>query len=605
MIERPAPRQPPVTRLPMSLPSLRRRVAAAAVAAALTWTGAALAQVAPPADPSAQLPGADLPTGMSADLFYRLLLADIALQRGDAPVAARAYLEVARELKDVRLARRATEIAYAARQRSLTESAARLWSSLAPDAERPKQILSALASGGPVPRERDPDALSEDDLKSRLEKLLADQATSGGGVAEAFLQLNRAFARQQDKGAVYEMIRDLAEPYASSAEAHFAVALAALNTGPADAKTAAAALERVDRALALKPDWERAALLKAEILGKRSNGEAIAYLQAFTKSYPQSRAARGALAQFYVEEKRLGDARALFEQLAVEEPETREYAMGVAILSYQMKDYATAERQFQKLLAKDEDGNVQLYLAQIAEEQKRYEEAIVRYKAVPDGERAWLAKLRVAAMYGKLNRVGEGRRWLADLPAVTIEQRIQVRQAEASLLRESGDNKGAFELLEKGLVEHPDSPDLLYDLAMVAEKVDRVDVAEAKLKRVIELKPDDAQALNALGYTLVDRTTRAEEGRALIEKALKLSPEDPFIMDSMGWALFKLGRYDESLTWLLKAFAGRPDAEIAAHLGEVLWIKGDRAKAKEVWAAQLKDSPDHPVLLETMRRLAR
>ena len=346
MIERPAlVKTLIVPRHPASLAFLRRRLAAAAVAAAVTFAGSALAQTAPPADPS-QAPNADFPTGMSADLFYRLLLADIALQRGDAPVAARAYLEVARELKDVRLARRATEIAYAARQRTLTESAARLWSSLAPDAERPKQILSALASGGPVPRERDAGALTEDDLKSRLEKLLADQATSGGGVAEAFLQLNRAFARQQDKIAVYEMIRDLAEPYASSPEAHFAVSLAALNTGPADATMAAAALERADRALALKPDWERAALLKGEVLGKRSNDEAIAFLQAFVKSYPQSRAVRGALAQFYVEQKRLGDARAIFEQLAAEDPETREYAMGAAILSFQMKDYATAERQF-------------------------------------------------------------------------------------------------------------------------------------------------------------------------------------------------------------------------------------------------------------------
>ena len=597
MIERPEPEEMiNVPRHPKSRSSLRHRLAAAAAAAAMTFAGAALAQPAP---------AADLPTGLPAEMFYELLLADIALQRGDAPVAARAYLEVARKLNDAQLARRATEIAYAARQRTLTESAARLWSRLAPDAERPKQILSALASGGPVPRERDADAIAEDDLKSRLEKLLADQALAPGGVAEAFLQLNRAFARQEDKVAVYQMIRDLAEPYASSPEAHFAVALAALNTGPADAATATVALERVDRALALKPGWERAVLVKAEVLGKRGNDEAIAYLQAFVKANPQSRVARGALAQFYVEQKRLGEARAVFEQLAVEEPETREYAMSVAILSYQMKDYTSAERQFQKLLAKDEDGNVQLYLAQIAEEQKHYEDAIARYKAVPDGERAWLAKLRVAAMYGKLNRVAEGRRWLADLPAVTIEQRIQVRQAEASLLRESGDTKGAYALLEKALAEHPDSPDLLYDQAMVAEKIDRIDVAETRLKRVIELKPDDAQALNALGYTLVDRTARAEEGRALIERALKLSPEDPFIMDSMGWALFKLGRYNESLTYLLRAFAGRPDAEIAAHLGEVLWIKGDRAKAKEIWAAQLKDSPDHPVLLETMRRLER
>ena len=585
------------------LPPFRRPLVATALVIVLALPIVAIAQdAAPRAEPPATT---ELPSGLSADLFYRLLLADIALQRGDAAVAARAYLDVARELKDVRLARRATEIAYATRQRTLTESAARYWAQLAPDAERPRQILSALASGGPQPRERDPDATTEDDLKSRLEKLLADQALTGGGVADAFLQLNRAFARQSDKNAVYEMIRDLAEPYASSPEAHFAVALAAINAGPNEPAMIQVALERVDRALGLKPDWERAALLKAEVLGKRSNDEAIAWLRTFVQAQPGARAARGALAQFYVEQKRLGDARAIFQQLVIEEPESREYAMGVAILSYQMKDYAAAEAQFGKLVGKDDDGSAQLYLAQIAEEQKRYEDALLRYKAVTEGERAWIAKLRVAAMLGKLNRVDEGRRWLADLPAVTIEQRIQVRQAEASLLRESGDVQGAYAVLENALVEHPEAPDLLYDLAMVAEKVGRIDEAESRLRRLIELKPDDAQSLNALGYTLVDRTGRAEEGRALIEKALKLSPDDPFILDSMGWALYKLGRYDEAETFLRRAFSGRPDAEIAAHLGEVLWQKGERDRAKELWAAQLKEAPDHPVLLETVRRLSR
>ena len=519
-------------------------------------------------------------------------------------MAARAYLEVARELNDARLARRATEIAYATRQQAVAEAGARLWLELAPDAERPRQILSALASGAPV--ERDPGSPGAVDLRSRLEKLLADQALTGSGVADAFLQLNRAFARQNDKAAVYEMIRDLAAPYASSPEAHFAVALAALNAGPTDAARVTAALERVDRALALKPDWERAALLKAEILAKRSDAEAVAWLQSFLKAEPGSRAARAALAQFYVEQKRLAEARAIFEALAVEEPEVREYAMGAAILAYQMKDWSAAEARFARLAAAgDDDGAAQLYLAQIAEETKRYDEALARYKGVGEGDRGWLAKLRVAAVLGKLGRVDEGRRWLADLPAVTIEQRIQVRQAEASLLRETGNPAGAFALLEQGLVEHPDEPDLLYDLAMVAEKIDRLDVAESRLKRLIEVKPDDPQALNALGYTLVDRTARAEEGRALIEKALKLAPDDPFILDSMGWALYKLGRYDEAEAYLRRAFAGRPDAEIAAHLGEVLWAKGEHQRARDVWAAQLKDAPDHPVLLETVRRLSR
>jgi len=140
---------------------------------------------------------------------------------------------------------------------------------------------------------------------------------------------------------------------------------------------------------------------------------------------------------------------------------------------------------------------------------------------------------------------------------------------------------------------------------MVAEKLDRIDDAEARLRRVVELKPDDAMALNALGYTLVDRTPRIQEGFALIERANKLSPDDSFILDSMGWALFKLGRYAEAETYLRRAMKERPDPEIAAHLGEVLWAKGERDRAQEIWQSQLKTSPDNPVLLETVRRLAR
>jgi Flp pilus assembly protein TadD len=159
-------------------------------------------------------------------------------------------------------------------------------------------------------------------------------------------------------------------------------------------------------------------------------------------------------------------------------------------------------------------------------------------------------------------------------------------------------------VLTKALDEFPDQPDLLYDTAMVAEKLDKIDVAEARLRRLLELTPDSAQALNALGYTLVDRTTRVAEGYDLIERAHKLSPEDPFILDSMGWALYRMGKLDGAETYLRKAMAERPDAEIAAHLGEVLWVKGERASAREVWQSQLKTTPDNVLLLETVRRLA-
>jgi Flp pilus assembly protein TadD len=146
---------------------------------------------------------------------------------------------------------------------------------------------------------------------------------------------------------------------------------------------------------------------------------------------------------------------------------------------------------------------------------------------------------------------------------------------------------------------------LIYDIAMIAEKLDRLDEVEQRLAHLIELKPDNAQALNALGYTLVDRTERTAEGLRLIEKALTLAPEDPFILDSMGWAQFRLGNLGDSEKFLRRALADRPDPEIAAHLGEVLWAKGERDSAQELWQSQLRSNPDNPVLLETVRRLAR
>jgi len=544
-------------------------------------------------------------SGLSADVFYRVLLGDVALQRGETSLAARAFYEAAREARDPRIAKRAAEVALQARMRGLAQESAKLWATLDPSATRPKEILAQLAvgnaGGGNV------DGGFDSDVKQRLEKVLADSALTERGVGEVFLQINRFLADNPDKRQTYELVRELAKPYPNSAEAHFAVALAAYNGGIPEGNPDNTAMLEIDRALAIKPDWERAALLKTELLSRTKNDDAIKYLAAFVAANPESRAASGALAQLYVEQKRFGDARALFQKLWDNDRSAREFEFGVAVLSVQMKDWETAESLFNDLKRANygENGAVELYLAQISEERGRYDEAIARYKAVPEGERGWLASLRVAAIMGKMGKVADARRYLADLPAVTIEQRVQVRQAEAQLLRDANDNQGAYDVLVAALVEHPDSPELLYDTAMVAERVDRIDTAEKSLRRVVELKPDDPQALNGLGYTLVDRTTRVAEGYALIERALKLSPDDPFIMDSMGWALFRMGKYAEAEQYLRRAMNTRPDAEIAAHLGEVLWAKGERDRAQEIWQSQLKTSPDNAVLLETVRRLAR
>ncbi|MCC6867619.1 MAG: tetratricopeptide repeat protein [Burkholderiales bacterium] len=533
-------------------------------------------------------------------MFYRIILGNVAEQRGEMSLAARAFFEAARDTRDPRLAARATDLASRAGLRGLAQESARLWAAADPDNPRPRDILAAYAAGRARGGTYDPE------LKARLDKALADAALTDAGVGELFLQMNAYLGDRLDKRQVYELVRDVAKAYPKSAEAHYAVAVAAY-TGAAEGQGSALAREEIDRALALKPDWERAALVKAELVSRKDPAEAIAFLDKFTAAYPDARAAAAALAQLYVDQKRFAEGRDVLKRLLDRNPGAQEVQYGIAVISMQMKDWQTAEAMLTELKRTNyaDNGSIELYLAQVAEEEGRFEEAIKRYKAVPEGERNWLAQLRVAFIMGKMGKVGDARRYLEDLPAVTIDQRVQVRQTEAQLLREANDFEGAYTVLRQANKEHPDNADLLYDSAMVAEKLGRVDEAEARLRKVVQLKPDDAQALNGLGYTLVDRTSRVAEGFALIERAHKLAPDDPFILDSMGWALFKLGRYEEAETYLRRAMKERPDAEIAAHLGEVLWAAGQHDRAQEVWHSQLKVTPDNAVLLETVRRLAR
>ena len=563
-------------------------------------SGDALAQT--PADPkAADAPAAapdKAPVGdeLTPEVLYRILVGDVAMQRGDAALAARAYFEAAKDARDPVLARRATEIALFARQRTLALEAARLWQQLDPKADRARQMVASLAIAG-----------AGSDLKAELQRVLIEAAANDKSLGEAFLQLNQALAAQTDKVAAFRLVQDLAKPYPKVPEAWFAIALAAYNTKLTDPAITAAATSAADRALELKPGWDRAALIKADILAKGSPGAAIAFLKQFLADTPDARAVAGALAQLYVEQKRYADARAIFQRLWDEEPDDREFEFAVAAISMQMKDYATAQRLLEELdkAGYGDKGVVPFYLAQLAEETKHYDEAIARYREVTEGDRAWTAKLRIGAMIAKKGDVAAARSYLNGLQPESAERRVEVAQAEAQLLRDSGDYKSAYAILTAALERQADSADLLYDVAMVAEKLDRIDEVEARLKRLIELKPDNAQALNALGYTLVDRTPRTAEGLKLIEKALQIAPDDPFILDSMGWANYRMGNLDDSEKFLRRAFSDQADPEIAAHLGEVLWAKGERDRATEVWQSQLKTSPDNPVLIETMRRLAR
>jgi tetratricopeptide (TPR) repeat protein len=537
-----------------------------------------------PRPQAAPLPKVEL----SEDILFKLTLAEIALQRGQPHVAVPAFLEVARETRDPRVARRATEVAWSSRYMPAALEAATLWLQADPESTQARQTVIALL----INQSRLDDALPH------LRKWLAGEPDR---VGQNFLQLSSLVAGHQDKPAVLRMMRTLEADYPALPEASLAVAQAAWN-----AEDQQAALDAAQKALDLRPGWELAALFKARALRRDSVEQAIAFLDGFLKAYPGARDARLNYARLLVAARRYPEARKQFEILIGEAPNNPDIALAVATLSMQARDYVAAELQLRRTLEinpKDPD-TVKLYLGQVNEELKRDDEALRWYSSITHGSQFVPAQARYAGVLARQGRLADARKHLQAAAGGDSQQRLQLTLAEAGLLREAGAYQEAFEFLGAAVAKTPDVPDLLYDYAMAAEKVNRMDVLETNLRRVIEMRPSHAHAYNALGYSLADRNQRLEEARTLIETALKLAPEDSYILDSMGWVLFRLGRNTEALAYLQRAHEARPDAEIAAHLGEVLWVLGREDDARKVWADALRAQPKNDVLQGTIKRFA-
>jgi len=530
----------------------------------------------------ADLPGRDL----DSDLLYKFLLAEIAAQRGSYQVAAQAYLEMARSTRDPRIARRATELALHGRQTEMALEAAKIWLAAEKGSTAARQTLVALF-------------VTTNNLQAARPVLQEILSAEGANVGSSLTQLHALLAKHPDKNAVLALVKDLVKPYRQLPEAHFAVAQAALAANKYDA-----ALAEIREALRIRPDWEAAALFQAQALISESRAKSLDYMTGFLAANPKAQEVRLNYARQLIGEKKFPEARAQFQRLLDDNPQNPDIAVTVALLSLQINDLDAAETQLKRVLElnyKDPD-SVRFHLGQVNEERKRFDEAARWYLAVEGGEQFVMAHARYAFMLARQGRVAEARAHLQSLQPQNEAQRVQIVQAEAQLMREAKAYKESFDILKTALDAHADNPDLLYDIALAAEKLDRLDVVETSLRRLIALKPDHAQAYNALGYTLADRTDRLTEARDYIEKALKLSPEDPFILDSMGWVEYRLGNHAEGLQYLQRAFDQRPDPEIAAHLGEVLWVKGKKGEAEKVWRDSLRDNPGNEELQKVIKK---
>ncbi|MEA3195284.1 MAG: hypothetical protein QOD26_3617 [Betaproteobacteria bacterium] len=518
--------------------------------------------------------------------LYEFLLGEIALQRGDAQLAAQTYLDLAKRTRDPRVARRAVEVASEARLGDIAIEAAKTWHDIEPTSAQALQITAALLVSAKRVEEAGP----------YIEKLLVSE---GVNLENGFLQLNRLLSSNPDKAANARLVRKLAAKYPKLPEAHFAIGQAASAANEDDA-----ALASARRAQELRPEWETAVLLEAQILQKKSPPAAAKRLGDYVAKNPNAADARLNYARALVLDKRYPEAREQFQSVLAASPGNAEVAYAVGVLAFQLKEYSVAEDSLKRVLSmryRDPDA-VRYLLGQVAEEQKRWPQAIQWYEQIQEGDHALNARLRTAGAMAKQGKLEDARKFLQQVATDSPAEEVQLTVAEAQLLRDANRHGDAFKLLGEALKRQPEQPELLYDYALTAEKLERFDLLESNLRKLIEVRPEHAHAYNALGYSFAERNLRLPEARKLVEKAVELAPEDYYILDSLGWVQYREGDLKGAAATLRRAYGGRPDAEIGAHLGEVLWQLGQRDEARRVWQESVKSAPENETLLKTIKK---
>lgn len=537
-------------------------------------------------EPQAEAPQVLPNVELSSELLYEFLLSEIASQRGNDTLAVEGSSDLAKKTRDPRLAMRAAHLALQFGQNDKAIEALRIWRDADPSSLMARRMLSSvLLRSGKL-----------DEASEELVKLLkADEDHS----AQTFVQIYQMLATYPDKAAALKLLRQLAQLYPRVAEAHWGVAQLAQASGDGEL-----ALNEARQARSLRPEWDMAVSLEALLLQKNAPQQGLDVLRSYLSSYPDAREIRLQYARALLDQKQYKPARDEFQRMADENPDNPDMAYAIALISLQLNDFKSAEIQLKQALSKGkkEQDTVQYYLGQLSEAKKNEEEAIAYYRGVKDGEYLMAAQIRIAYLLSKRGQLAEARQLLQQARATDNQQRVQLVMVEAQLLREANQFDEAYRVLNQALEKLPNHIDLLYETAMMADKIGKPDVFEQLMRKLIKIKPDHAQAYNALGYGMLERNERIPEAMQLVEKALQLAPDDAAIMDSVGWGYYRSGKLDESVKMLRRAFAGNANPEIAAHLGEVLWVRGDKDEAKKIWQDSLKENSGNEQLQAVIKK---
>ncbi|QDG58570.1 MULTISPECIES: tetratricopeptide repeat protein [unclassified Pseudomonas] len=550
----------------------------------------AMAPVSPDGTPPVEdsTPAPEKPkvySSFSEETVFSLLSAELAGQRNRFDIALDNYVTQAINTQDPGISERAFRIAeyLGADQAALDTSL--IWAKNAPDdLEAQRAAAIQLARAGRY-----------DDSMVYMEKVLQGK----GDTHFDFLALSAADTDQDTRNGLMKSFDRLLQKHPKNSQLVFGKALLLQQDDEAEA-----ALKLLEQ----NPpeDGEIAPiLLRARLLQNLNRGkEAIPLLEKSIKKYPDDKRLRLTYARTLVEQDRMEDAKVQFANLLQQYPDDDELRYSLALVCLEAKAWDEAKGYLEELIERESHvDSAHLNLGRIAEERSDPQAALLEYAQVGPGNDYLPAQLRQADILMSNGRTDEAEKRLAAARDAEPDYAIQLYLIQAETLSANNQGERAWKVLQQALLQFPDDLNLLYTRAMQAEKRNDLAQMEKDLRLIIKRDPDNAMALNALGYTLSDRTTRYDEAKALIEQAHKLNPEDPAVLDSLGWVNYRLGNLDEAERLLRQALERFPDQEVAAHLGEVLWANGKQREARQIWEKFLKEQPESPILRGTIKRL--
>ena len=524
-------------------------------------------------------------SSFSEETVYSLLTAELAGQRNRFDIALDNYVTQAINTQDPGISERAFRIAeyLGADQAALDTSL--IWAKNAPDdLEAQRAAAIQLARSGRY-----------DDSMAYMEKVLQGK----GDTHFDFLALSAADTDPDTRNGLMKSFDRLLQKHPKNSQLVFGKALLLQQDDEAEA-----ALKLLEQN---PPEEGEIApiLLRARLLQNLNRGkEAIPLLEKSIKKYPDDKRLRLTYARTLVEQDRMEDAKVQFANLVQQYPDDDELRYSLALVCLEAKAWDEAKGYLEELIERESHvDSAHLNLGRIAEENNDPQAALLEYAKVGPGNDYLPAQLRQADILMSNGRTDEAEKRLAAARETEPDYAIQLYLIQAETLSANNQGERAWKVLQKALLQYPDDLNLLYTRAMQAEKRNDLAQMEKDLRLIIKRDPENAMALNALGYTLSDRTTRYAEAKVLIEQAHKLNPEDPAVLDSLGWVNYRLGNLDEAERLLRMALERFPDQEVAAHLGEVLWANGKQREARQIWEKFLKEQPESPILRSTIKRL--